>query len=237
MIYIMADIHGRYDLYKAMLEKIEFNRKDTIYVLGDVVDRGDDGIRILRDMMKRINVIPIIGNHEYMAYSVLKKLNVEITEKNYEDYLDIETIGSFQEWMLNGGLPTCRSFSKLNAEEKDEILEYIGEFELYEELQVNGKSFVLVHGGLKKFRPEKPLEEYSVSDIVWSRCDYSKQYYPDRYLVTGHTPTHFIDSAYEGRIYRKNRHIAIDCGAVSVGCLGCICLDTMEEFYVTEACS
>ena len=34
------------------------------------------------------------------------------------------------------------------------------------------------------------------------------------------------------RIYKKNNHIAIDCGAVYGNRLGCICLDTMEEFYV-----
>ena len=28
------------------------------------------------------------------------------------------------------------------------------------------------------------------------------------------------------------RRVAIDCGAVYGGRLGCICLDTMEEYYV-----
>ena len=33
------------------------------------------------------------------------------------------------------------------------------------------------------------------------------------------------------KIYRKNNHIAVDCGAVYGKCLACLCLDTMEEFY------
>ena len=61
--------------------------------------------------------------------------------------------------------------------------------------------------------------------------EYEKEYFPDKYIVTGHTPTGFIDKAYKGRIYRKNNHIAIDCGAVFGNPLGCICLDTFEEFY------
>jgi len=51
-------------------------------------------------------------------------------------------------------------------------------------------------------------------------------------IVTGHTPTGLIDAAYNGRVWKGNNHIAIDCGAVFGGVLGCLCLDTMEEFYV-----
>ena len=50
--------------------------------------------------------------------------------------------------------------------------------------------------------------------------------------MTGHTPTALIDMASRGRIWRKNGHIALDCGAVFGEGLGCICLDTMQEFYV-----
>lgn len=34
------------------------------------------------------------------------------------------------------------------------------------------------------------------------------------------------------KIYRGNNHVAIDCGCGFGGKLGCICLETMEEFYV-----
>ena len=82
MIYVMSDLHGCYDKYINMLEKINFKYDDTLYILGDVIDRGDDGIKILSDMMKRHNIVTLLGNHEYMAYKVLSRLNVEITEEN-----------------------------------------------------------------------------------------------------------------------------------------------------------
>ena len=50
MIYAMSDLHGCYELYRAMLEKIRFGNDDTLYVLGDCVDRGPEGIRIVRDL-------------------------------------------------------------------------------------------------------------------------------------------------------------------------------------------
>lgn len=232
MIYVISDLHGCYEQYKQMLEKIQFNNDDTLYVLGDVIDRGDSGIKILLDMMRRNNVIPILGNHEYMAYSVLKKLNVEITALNYDKHLDSDSVQMYENWMFNGGITTIQEFSKLDRVQRDAIIEYIGEFALYEELEVGENKFVLVHGGLVGFSEEKSLADYDIHDMIWGRCDYARQYYPDKYLITGHTPTHNIDNGYKGKIYCKNNHIAIDCGVVYGGKLGCICLDTLEEFYV-----
>ena len=67
MIYVMSDIHGCFDKYQKMLRRIDFAPEDTLYVLGDVIDRGPDGIKILQDMMGRVNVFPILGNHEFTA--------------------------------------------------------------------------------------------------------------------------------------------------------------------------
>ena len=76
MRYIIADIHGCYNEYINLLKKIKFTDKDTLYILGDVVDRGPEPIKILQDMMKRKNVVHFIGNHEFMMYTILKKLTV-----------------------------------------------------------------------------------------------------------------------------------------------------------------
>lgn len=70
----MSDLHGCYDKYKEMLKKINLNENDTLYILGDIVDRGDGGIKILIDMLNRKNVVPLLGNHDYVAFSVLKHL-------------------------------------------------------------------------------------------------------------------------------------------------------------------
>jgi len=232
MIYVMSDLHGCCDKYLQMLEKIKFNSEDTLYMLGDSIDRGDDGIKLLLDMMKRPNVVPMLGNHEYMAYSVLKKFNVEITAYNYNTHLDSDSIQMYENWMFNGGITTMSEISKLDMKQRDAVIEYLGEFELYEELEVNRKKFVLVHGGLVEFEEDKDLSEYDIHDIIWGRCDYARQYYKDKYLVTGHTPTYNIDENYRGKIYRQNNHIAIDCGAIFGEALGCICLNTLEEFYI-----
>lgn len=232
MTYVMADIHGCYDQFMEMLDTIEFTDRDMLFVLGDVIDRGEDGIELLNEMMLRVNIIPILGNHEYMAYRVLKELNVEVTEDNHNKHLDADTVRAYQEWMADGGMPTAESFSKLDAEEKEMIIEYLEEFGLYEEVTVDGKNFLLVHSVPEDFDGSRELSDYDAAEVVFGRCDYTKSCFVDKILVTGHTPTFGIGEEWRGKIYRENNHIALDCGAVYGEKLGCICLDTMEEFYV-----
>ena len=48
MIYVISDIHGCYQSYLKMLEKLKIRESDTVYILGDTIDRGRDGIRFCR---------------------------------------------------------------------------------------------------------------------------------------------------------------------------------------------
>ena len=66
MHYVMSDLHGCYDKFLQMLEKIRFGEDDSLYFLGDAVDRGPDGIALVQDLMGRDNVRPLLGNHEDM---------------------------------------------------------------------------------------------------------------------------------------------------------------------------
>jgi len=232
MTYVMSDIHGQYEKYAAMLEKINLSEDDTLYVLGDIVDRGEEPMRILCDMSMRVNVIPIMGNHEHMADHVLRLVNVEITDQSIETNWSADTIRAVNEWYGNGGYLTSKDFSRLSLEDREYVLEYLEEFSFYEEITVGENTFVLVHGGLPGFSPEKPLEDYHPILSLYTKTDYTKTYYPDKYLITGHVPTFSIDPDYDGRIYIANGHIAIDCGVCHGKRLGCIRLEDFQEFYV-----
>lgn len=234
MIYCMSDLHGHYENYIAMLREISFRPEDTLYVLGDVIDRGPDGIKILRDMMARPNVVPLLGNHELTAALCLKWLLQEITAERAEDLGEVE-LASLGDWMANGGEPTLRALQQLSRAEQREVLDYIRDMELYAEVEAGGSSFVLVHAGLDHFDPEKPLEDYELEDFLFCRPGPDQNYYPDCYVVYGHTPTRLLcrwtGEEPRDKIVRRGMQIAIDCGCGHGGPLGCLCLDTLEEFY------
>ena len=230
--YVISDIHGEYDKFRELLLKIKLKSSDTLYILGDVVDRGPHPVKVLKLLMKMPNVVCIVGNHELMALECLEFLRQEITDESIAK-LDARTLGNILTWQRNGNKTTIEEFRKLDREEQQEIIDFIRDFEIYEELSVAGNEYLLVHAGLGNFSPEKDIEDYSLNDLVWERPDYDIPYFDDMFVVTGHTPTLMIDgNPKPGFIYRKNNHIAIDCGACFTGGrLAAICLDTGEEFY------
>ena len=194
--YVVSDIHGEYELFIRLLEEIHLKETDTLYVLGDILDRGPHPIRIILKLMEMPNVVCLTGNHELMALECLEFLMQEITE------ISIEKV-----------------------------------FMIYEELTVNGKNYLLVHGGLGNYYPGKDMEEYSLKELIWDRAEYDIQYFEDTYVVTGHTPTQGImGNPRPGYVYRENHHIAIDCGCNRRnGRLAAVCLDTGREYYVEKS--
>ena len=149
------------------------------------------------------------------------------------DSLSVSDYGLLTDWMFNGCESTLSDFRKLGNDERLDIMDYLEDFSTYEEVSAGGKNYLLVHAGLGNFSREKPLEDYNIDELVWERPDYSKRYFDDIYVVTGHTPTQLIDAnPRPGYIYRNENHIAIDCGAfIEGGRLSAICLDTGEEYY------
>lgn len=235
MIYVCSDIHGHYSRYAALLERIGLRPDDTLYILGDVIDRGPDGVKILQDMMGRPNVAPILGNHEFTAAVCLPWLLEEITDQSLAE-LNETRLAALQEWLANGGGPTLRALRGLAGEERQEILDYLREMELYAQVEAGGRAFLLVHAGLDHFHPDKPLEDYELGDFLFCRPRPDRAFYPDQYLVYGHTPTRLLrERLGEPRsdaILRRGMQIAVDCGCGFDGQLGCLCLDTMEEIYI-----
>ena len=225
MTYVMSDLHGCYDKYLQMLEKIGFGEGDTLYILGDVIDRGPDGIKILLDMMGRKNVIPIIGNHESLALSSLKLIRDGASEEK------LLKKRAYCLWMLSDGEPTAAAFRALPKETQTALVEYIESFSVYEEITVEEQLFHLSHT-LPDYRPWLNIHNVSLMEFIWGEPDYTQSYGDNARFITGHTPTNVIDPAFLGKIWQGCGHIAIDCAAAWGGRLGCLCLDSMEEFYV-----
>ena len=239
MIYVIADIHGCYDAYQKLLDKIHFSMRDDLYVLGDVCDRGPEPVKVLQDMMMRPNVFPILGNHDYMALTMLSRLDVEITAENAESYLSDDDLKGWMYWMQDGGSTTVEKYLALSPEEREDMLDYLSDFALYADCpcqMADGTKhrYILCHAGLSGFDEKKPLQDYSYTDLIFKRPDLSRRYFsdPDTYIVTGHTPTLTLRKDRQPLIIRKNGNIMIDCGYVFGGQLAAYCLNTGEVTYV-----
>lgn len=232
MTYVMSDIHGMYKKFMAMLEKIGFRPEDELFILGDIVDRGEEPVEILEYIIDKPNIIPLLGNHEVMALDILKRINIEITAENAETQIDEQTIRDLMDYQLDGGVPTLKGFKALAPDKRNVLIDFMEDFLMYEAIDIGDRTFVLVHAGLGNFREDKRLSEYTVPELLDMRPDYEKQYFSDNsiYIISGHTPTQTINGKAE--IYYSHNNIVIDCGAAFGGRLACLRLEDMKEFYV-----
>ena len=226
--YVMSDLHGEADMFHQMLQKINLTDSDDLYILGDVIDRGPDGIALIHEIMATPNIHMLMGNHEYMMIQ----------------YLDPNaTVVEILRWGNNGNEPTLLAFDLLEKQEKDEVLQYIQNLPTHVELDLNGKVFYLVHA----FPGE------NVHDEVWVRpaIDTANPM-SGKVLIIGHTPVLNLLYSKESRveyeeqmisrgelpkIYHAEGFVDIDCGCSyrrPLKTLGCLRLDDMQEFYVNS---
>ena len=145
MIYVMSDLHGRYDKYTEMLKKINFRETDTLYILGDVIDRGLRPMPILLDMMNRKNIVSLVGNHEIMALPVLEGL-IDFCgdEKDIMNYLSGNTRKAFMNWSCHGADTTLDNFLKLSFEDRSSVVEYLKTFRRYELISTKDDGEILL---------------------------------------------------------------------------------------------
>ena len=71
MVYVLSDIHGNERRFNSIMKQINLQHEDTLYVLGDVIDRHPGGIRLLRRIMAMPNAKMLLGNHEFMMLRAL----------------------------------------------------------------------------------------------------------------------------------------------------------------------
>ena len=232
MNYCISDIHGEYDKYIALLKKINLKDEDTLYVLGDVVDRGPMPVAVLEDMSKRKNIYPLVGNHDLMAYIILSGLNKVVTEENLESILDGELLSRLAMWQSDGGDTTLRDFRRLSPERRELLIDDIGGFAPYAEVTTSdGRRFILVHAGLGGYSSQRRLEDYSLSELCDTRPEGDTLYYDENLtVVVGHTPTISLWGRHE--VYKSGNMIFIDCAATFGGRLACLCLESGEVVYV-----
>ncbi len=233
MVYVTSDLHG-YPLekFQALLRKADFSKDDYLFVLGDVIDRGPEGVQLLRWMMRQRNVQLILGNHEAMMLSC-SFLFDEVTDDSVRD-LSARKLSLLNVWRNNGATPTINGLTGVNQYVREMLLEYISEAPLYDTVSVGGRDFVLVHSGLGNYAEGKKISEYTEEELLWCRVGRKTEFSRDFITVFGHTPTYMYGAEYEGRVIIRDTWINVDTGA-AVGLAPMLLrLDDFVEFYADE---
>lgn len=224
MIYVMADIHGQKVWFDDILQQISFGVNDKLYILGDVIDRGPDGITLLQQIKDDPRMLMLLGNHEYMMLKAVKHPND--TKARYL-------------WYLNGGSPTYEAYEELAESEKDALIRYLMRLPLNRRITLKEKKYLLVHGAPAEWYDTRYKTDYISKRhfAVWTRIPVHQPIEEDVCIIFGHTSTrHYAGSKPKMQIWKRNdgKLIGMDCGCAYGGLpgqLGCLRLDDMQEFY------
>lgn len=203
MTYVMGNVCGRYEKYKRMLKETNFTETDELYVAGDLVDIGDDPVKLLTDMSMRANVFSVMGDREYTALKLMRMSEKERCEKYEREYRD---------WLFDGGEITMLQFSMLGEEERLALFEYMEELPLYEEITVNRTKYVIKHSKENILDAERGSDESASGELG----EYT--------LIVGHG----IGGI---KIKREDGVICMNCGEKKTDPLAVLCLDTDKEYY------
>lgn len=233
MIYVLSDIHGNLRRFESIMNQINFQPDDTLYILGDIVDRNPDGIKILRKIMKIPNVKMLLGNHEYMMMKAVGHCKNAAEEKENTNWKQRRL------WYRNGGEVTHDRLKRITLEQRAEIFRFLKSLPLNIDVEVNGEKYRLVHGSpVENFgRSHFYYEEYEdeTEFAVWERWNEMHHIPIGCTLVFGHTPTCHFQETEPWSIWKSDDAIGIDCGCgYENGRLGCLRLDDMKEFYSKE---
>lgn len=224
-VYAVGDIHGRRDLFEALVEAIEADdaaagpAETTVVLLGDLVDRGSDSagvIALARQWQGRRRVRILGGNHEEMFLR------------------SFDEVEMFRHFLRHGGRDTALSygidrvaFMAAELEEAQQLMrahvpaEDIAFLEGFEDMVTIG-DYLFVHAGID---PRVPLDAQRRQDLRWIREPFLS--HPDSHgpvVVHGHT----ISEAPEDR----GNRIGIDTGAFMSGRLTALVLEGTTRRYI-----
>jgi serine/threonine protein phosphatase 1 len=213
--FAIGDIHGCARTFRALLtEQLKVKKGDTLYCLGDLIDRGPDSKGVIDTVLELrqngIACIALRGNHEALFLDII---DGKIEPKN---------------WFVNGGEAMLKSFGvSAAAGVPESYIRFIRDTCLY----VAQPGFILVHAGLNFSLPDPFLDTRT---MLWDRnFDYHAFKAGNRILVHGHTPRsldYILAQKTEGSVN-------IDSGCVYMGQYGhltALDLNTLQ-FHVQPA--
>ncbi len=222
MTYVISNPCGNFEKVRKMLQEIRFCDRDTLFVIGNLVDYGSEPMELISDLSVRPNVYPIAGDRDYLAAQMLS----DFEQMNAGKDIGANFMSDMAEWIQNGGLSTMEGYRSLDKDGKEGALDYLSEMVLYEEIEVKGKKYVFLFAGVADYESGSSLDDYLPDDFFSAPLTKEKKLFDDAIAVIGGVPTE------SGKIEYGNDSIFLDCDVKNGGKLACLCLDTSEEFYI-----
>ena len=73
--FAIGDIQGCYKELRSLLKKINYsNGKDSLWIAGDLINRGPNNVETLQFLMDQDNIQVVLGNHDLHFMGIARGL-------------------------------------------------------------------------------------------------------------------------------------------------------------------
>ena len=234
MIYVTSDIHGCFKEFKNLLNYIRFCDEDMLYIIGDVLGRGEEPIPFLQYVMKHPNMKLLMGNHEQ---AFLWNMDENTSIFSDEEVREL--------WLKHSGSQVYEQYMALPEDEKQRVIDYVKKCPVYEIVDKN----ILVHAGIQtKHMSYDSLKELMNEQKSFKMLWQTKEFYcepmelkdPEARVFFGHMFSLIIrqdrgEPMDSTEVWNDGNRIGLDCGYAFGGKMVMYCLDTDEEHYLTSS--
>ena len=211
--FVISDIHGCYQTFCKLLKKVEFEKKDQLFVIGDMVDRGPYSMMVLEKIISLIEdgyqVFPLRGNHEQIFLNLQKTATADL-------FIFAKRQNALQ--LLNEKYLLRKDVARFI-----EFLPYYYETE----------DHFLVHAGFNTELAD-PFSDWQ--NMLWTRqYVYSKDKLKGKTVIHGHVPSHI--NLIKRAIKKNENKICIDNGCVRAEASGygkLICYELNSQKYTSR---
>ncbi|MDO5119369.1 MAG: metallophosphoesterase [Coriobacteriales bacterium] len=208
--YVFSDVHGHIAPVARLLSRVSPSDDDTIFMLGDMIDRGPDPLGVMYLCRDLPGCTVLLGNHEDLMLSFFEHPNDDMAKIN---------------WVINGGGTTAEGLASIPPSKCVELLDWVGSLPLSAHTRVNGRPYLMVHAGIRPIglsgfgdctdeELDMLVATQSQEDLIWIREEFWEE--PTGLLdkegrgpiiIAGHTPTPYLEHMHvtlDRNVYDEN---------------------------------
>ena len=229
MTYVISDIHGEYELFMKLLEKIDYKEGDLLYVCGDFIDKGAQSVKLAKQLFSMPGAYCIRGNHEELFFRYYRA-HMHSAIMDFDDIL----------WHLQRYFPEDGHLLDWDTVDRLADLPYYLETD----------RFFCVHAGLSLDEQGNAMHpDFSEpEELIYTRRFKEPEVLPDlgKCVMFGHTPTSYLCNeptiltyGYGGLVQDATdvgalSKVHLDTGVGQSGVLGCFRVEDCKTFYVSR---
>lgn len=116
-LYCIGDIQGCHDAFERLLRRVDFSAsRDTLYILGDLVNRGPESDKVLRTCMAAGDSMrALLGNHDLHLLAAAQGVRRSSRRDTLARVLDAPDRDQLLDWLRHQ--PLARSHRTAHGEE------------------------------------------------------------------------------------------------------------------------